>query len=333
MPAHHALVNRILFFSHSLSTKTRVPWVRSANGKSNGSGTASAQLIKREGQTFLWSRGEDLITERFPEIIPTAHRFPDGTVLDGELLGWRDGVLPFADLQQRIGRKAIGKKILQDVPAAFMAFDLLERNGVDVRGQNLRQRRAWLADIVGHFPGPQKIILSPTLTVATWEELAKLRAESRSRHVEGLMLKHLGSAYGVGRQRGPWWKWKIDPYHIDAVLIYAEMGHGRRASLYTDYTFGLWENGTLVAFAKAYSGLTDEEIREVDRFVRQHTIEALRSRAPGHAGTRVRNCFREHSTLRPAQSRYCGAVPADFPLASRQKTRRRGYAEIIARDA
>jgi DNA ligase-1 len=232
-----------------------------------------AQLLRRGGQNYLWSRGEDLITDRFPEILPDAERLPDGTVLDGELLAWRNGVLPFGTLQQRIGRKTLGKKILQDAPAAFLAFDLVEDRGLDIRRQPLIERRARLAEIIDHLLSPEKILLSPTLTATSWDQLAALRADSRSRNVEGVMLKRLDSPYGVGRQRGPWWKWKIDPYSVDAVLVYAEPGHGRRASLYTDYTFAVWRDGALVPFAKAYSGLTDEEIREVDRFVRRNTLE------------------------------------------------------------
>jgi DNA ligase-1 len=232
-----------------------------------------AQLLRRGGRTFLWSRGEELVTECFPEILPEAERLLDGTALDGELLAWREGVLPFAALQQRIGRKNLGKRILAEVPVAFLAFDVLEYQGRDIRSLPLHERRARLVKITSDLAAPKRILLSPTLAVANWDELALLRQESRARRVEGLMLKRLDSAYGVGRQRGPWWKWKIDPYSVDAVLISAEMGHGRRASLYTDYTFGLWQDGVLVPFAKAYSGLTDEEIREVDRFVRRNTLE------------------------------------------------------------
>lgn len=232
-----------------------------------------AQLLRRRGDVFLWSRGEELITERFPEITQRAMRLPEGTVLDGEVLAWRDGhVLPFADLQRRIGRKKLGKNILAQVPAAFLAFDLLEHEGRDVRELPLRQRRQRLDDIWAN-PLGESLVLSATLKPASWEELASLRKESRTRHVEGLMLKSLDSPYATGRPRGLWWKWKIEPYTVDAVMLYAQLGHGRRASLYTDYTFGLWHEGELVPFAKAYSGLTDEEIREVDRWVRQNTLE------------------------------------------------------------
>ncbi|MBI3411418.1 MAG: ATP-dependent DNA ligase [Planctomycetes bacterium] len=233
-----------------------------------------AQLLRRQGKTYLWSRGEELVTERFPEISEEAERLPEGTALDGEILAWKDGaVLPFALLQQRIGRKKLGPKILDDVPVALLTFDILEKEGQDVRAMPLSERRKYLAEILERLFLPRHILLSPMVEAASWEALAAAREGSRTRNVEGVMLKRLDSPYGVGRQRGPWWKWKINPHTVDAVLIYAQLGHGRRASLHTDYTFGVWHDGELVPFAKAYSGLTDEEIREVDRFVRNHTLE------------------------------------------------------------
>lgn len=233
-----------------------------------------AQLIRRQGQVFLWSRGEELVTERYPEITATGDHLPDGCVIDGEILSWKNGMVqPFAHLQRRIGRKALGKKILQDVPVVLMAYDLLEHSGEDIRTLPMEQRRARLEPIVAAVSGPSAILLSPVVISLTWEELAQLRQESRSRNVEGIMLKRLDSPYRVGRQRGDWWKWKIHPFTIDAVLIYAQRGNGKRASLYTDYTFGLWDEGKLVPVAKAYSGLTDDEIRQVDAFVRRHTME------------------------------------------------------------
>jgi DNA ligase-1 len=228
-----------------------------------------SQLIRRNGRVFLWSRGEELVTDRFPEIEAAGARLPDGVVLDGEALPWRDGLLPFAQLQRRIGRKALGPKILAEVPVAMLAFDLLELDGADVRDRPLEWRRAKLAELAG----PAGLILSPVVEAASWQELAKRREEARSRGVEGFMLKRRGSLYRAGRRRGDWWKWKIDPYSVDAVLIYAQRGSGRRASLYTDYTFGIWDAGKLVPFAKAYSGLSDEEIRQVDAFVRRNTVE------------------------------------------------------------
>jgi DNA ligase-1 len=232
-----------------------------------------SQLIRRQERTFLWSRGEELITDRFPEIGAVGAALGEGTVLDGEVLPWKDGVpLPFTQLQRRIGRKVLGNKILADVPVALLAFDLLELDCVDVREQPLEWRREELARIVERVASPA-LILSPVIQAESWEQLSKIREEARSRGVEGFMLKRHGSAYRVGRKRGDWWKWKIAPHSVDAVLIYAQRGSGRRASLYTDYTFGVWDGDKLVPFAKAYSGLTDDEIRQVDAFVRNNTVE------------------------------------------------------------
>jgi len=238
-----------------------------------------AQLVCRDGQHWLWSRGEDLITDRFPELAAIA--LPDGTVLDGEILIWRDGDVPaaFAELQKRIGRKNVSAKMLQELPAVLVAYDLLELDGVDLRSEPQQQRRALLENLVVQTHSAQ-LKLSPLISANDWEQLAEIREESRARGVEGMMLKAVDAAYGVGRTKdvGTWWKWKIDPYSIDAVLIYAQSGHGRRASLYTDYTFAVWDSGAdgsrqLVPFAKAYSGLTDAEIAHVDRMIRKTTIE------------------------------------------------------------
>jgi DNA ligase 1 len=232
-----------------------------------------AQLVRRAGRSFLWSRGEELVTERFPELAAMAEHLPDGTVLDGEILPWRDGaVLPFAQLQRRIGRKDLGATILAAVPVVLLAFDLIESAGRDVREQPLATRRAALEELVAAV-ADARLQLSPLVPGESWAELADAREESRARNAEGLMLKRRSSRYGVGRQRGDWWKWKVAPYTIDAVLLYAQPGAGKRASLYTDYTFGVWSDGALVPLAKAYSGLTDAEIREVDRFVRANTLE------------------------------------------------------------
>lgn len=236
-----------------------------------------AQLLKRDGEIYLWSRGEELITERFPEIAAAAAKLPDGVALDGEILAWRDDtVLPFNDLQRRIGRKRVGKKLLAEVPTVLMAFDVLEHNGEDVRSLPLLQRHAALDSVVSEaakMDANFAIRLSPQWDSQSWDELAQIRQRSREQGVEGLMLKRRSSPYRVGRPRGDWWKWKVDPYTIDAVLTYAQRGSGRRASLYTDYTFGVWDGDELVTLAKAYSGLTDEEIAEVDRFVRANTVE------------------------------------------------------------
>ncbi len=232
-----------------------------------------AQLIRRGEQTFLWSRGEELIDERFPEIAAAASKLPDGTAIDGELLGWiEDRPLPFAALQRRIGRKKLTPKILEEVPAALVAYDLLELGGEDRRAEPLERRRERLAALLAEI-GSGPLRLSPVVEDPTWETLAERRAESRQRRAEGFMLKRRSSEYGVGRPRGDWWKWKIDPYTVDAVMIYAQRGSGRRASLYTDYTFGIWDGDELVPFAKAYSGLTNAEIRRVDRFVRRNILE------------------------------------------------------------
>jgi DNA ligase-1 len=232
-----------------------------------------AQLIRRAGQTFLWTRGEELVTDRYPELATAGVRLPDGSVIDGEILPWRDGaVLPFGSLQRRIGRKTLGKKILQEVPVVLMSFDLLEHDGADIRSRPLAERRVLLDDLI-QADVSGCLLASPKIAAASWEELARLRQESRARNVEGVMLKRLSSVYGVGRQRGDWWKWKIHPFTMDAVLIYAQRGSGKRASLYTDYTFGVWDGDRLVPVAKAYSGLTDDEIRQVDAFVRRHTVE------------------------------------------------------------
>ena len=233
-----------------------------------------AQLIRRAGRTFLWSRGEELITERFPELAEVGATLPEGTVIDGEIMPWKEGrPLPFADLQQRIGRKTLTKKILTDVPAALIAYDLLEYHGQDVREREMSWRRAQLVELVQHTPSGGHLLLSPLVKAGTWEQVTQARLAARERVAEGLMLKRLDSPYRVGRQKGDWWKWKVDPYTVDAVLIYAQHGHGKRASLFTDYTFAVWDQGQLVPFAKAYSGLTDEEIRQVDAFVRRNTVD------------------------------------------------------------
>jgi DNA ligase-1 len=237
-----------------------------------------AQLVRRGGQNYLWSRGEDLITERFPEL--AALRLPEGTVIDGEVLIWNDGVpAPFADLQKRIGRKTLSAKLLAELPAVLVAYDLLEEVGVDLREVPQHERRTLLEALVKES-GQEQLKISPLIEAEGWDALAEIRTESRARGVEGMMVKAKDAQYGVGRTKnvGTWWKWKIDPYTIDAVLIYAQAGHGRRASLYTDYTFAVWdadEGGErkLVPFAKAYSGLTDAEIAVVDSAIRKTTVE------------------------------------------------------------
>ncbi len=233
-----------------------------------------AQYIRRDGRSYLWTRGEELVTERYPELEAVGEALPEGTVIDGELLPWREGqVLPFAQMQRRIGRKTIGKKLLREVPVVLMAYDLVEWQGEDIRTRPLRARRALLEEAVAQAGLPDRLRVSPLVEAESWPAYAKRREESRERLVEGLMLKRKDAPYRVGRTRGDWWKWKVEPYTIDAVLVYAQRGHGRRASLYTDYTFAVWQEDNLVPFAKAYSGLTDDEMRKVDRFVRQNTVE------------------------------------------------------------
>lgn len=250
-----------------------------------------AQLVRRGGTVALWSRGEELITDRFPELRALGEALPDGTVLDGEvLIGDVGTVRPFADLQKRTTRKAITPRLLRELPALLMAFDLLEARGTDLRGLPQRERREQLDTLAAHCPHPA-LRLSPLVHGDDWAALAKLRAQARAQPAEGLMLKQCTARYGVGRTRrdGTWWKWKLDPMSVDAVLIYAQRGHGRRASLYSDYTFAVWSGPPddaqrqLVPFAKAYSGLTDEEMRQVDAIVRKTTRESfgpVRSVAP-----------------------------------------------------
>jgi DNA ligase-1 len=233
-----------------------------------------AQLLRRQGQVLVWSRGEELVSDRFPEVLEVGCLLPEGTVLDGEVLAWKDGrPQPFAVSQRRIGRTRLNSKTLAEAASVFMAYDVLELGGGDIRAWPLERRRAELERLIAPLAQRAPVRLSPLVAAESWAQLAALHGESRERGVEGLMLKRLAAPYGVGRQRGDWWKWKIDPYSIDAVLIYAQRGSGRRASLYTDYTFGVWDGGALVPIAKAYSGLSDAEIREVDSFVRQHTVE------------------------------------------------------------
>jgi len=232
-----------------------------------------AQILRRRGLSFVWSRGEELVTERYPELKSLADSLPDGTAIDGEILPWKnDQVLPFAELQKRIGRKSLGKKLLGDVPVVLMAYDLIEWAGVDVRDRPLAERREKLESLAHEVKHPA-LLLSPRLTLEDWADLAAERRTSRDRRVEGMMLKRRSSPYRVGRVRGDWWKWKVEPYTVDAVLIYAQPGHGKRSGLFTDYTFGVWDAEKLVPVAKAYSGLTDVEIRQVDAFIRANTLE------------------------------------------------------------
>jgi DNA ligase-1 len=233
-----------------------------------------AQLLRRAGRTFLWSRGEELLSGRFPEVEEAGALLPDGTVIDGELLPWAgDAPLPFAQLQRRIGRKTLARKILSEVPVVLVCYDLLEERGADLRERPFAERRDRLDRLLRATASAGRLRLSPVIEASSWDELAAARARARATRAEGLMLKRRASAYGGGRRRGDWWKWKVEPHSVDAVLMYAQPGSGRRAGLYTDYTFGVWDGTSLVPFAKAYTGLTDDEIRKVDAFVRRNTLE------------------------------------------------------------
>ena len=233
------------------------------------------QLIRRAGEIALWSRGEERLDGRFPEIETAAAMLPRSAVLDGELLGWReehDAPLPFAALQTRIQRRKPGPKTLADTPARVLAYDLLELDGEDLRERPLAERRRLLEALLAAHDDP-RIVVSPRVIAANWMEADALRLDARARQVEGLMLKRLASPYQVGRRRGDWWKWKIDPLTVDAVLVYAQAGHGRRSTLYTDYTFALWDGDALVPVAKAYSGLDDKEILALDQWIRANTVQ------------------------------------------------------------
>ncbi|MFN3437534.1 MAG: ATP-dependent DNA ligase [Acidovorax sp.] len=253
-----------------------------------------AQIVRRGGAVWVWSRGEELVTDRFPELADAAMAaLPDGTVIDGEILVWlpdEPQPRPFADLQKRLGRKTLGPKLLRELPVVLVTYDLLEHAGQDLRQQPQQARRALLEatllqpDAAAIAPAPQNTLrLSTLLQGNDWEDLARQREAARGMGTEGFMLKNRQAHYGVGRTKdvGVWWKWKIDPMSVDAVLIYAQRGHGRRASLYSDYTFAVW-NGPpedperqLVPFAKAYSGLTDVEIGQVDAIIRKTTRESF----------------------------------------------------------
>ncbi len=242
-----------------------------------------AQLVRRDGQTFIWSRGEELMAGRFPEIEQASEKLTEGCVLDGEIMAWRDGQpLPFSLLQRRIGRKKPGAKTLEQAPVSFLAYDCLEWESADIRPEPLVKRLVCLDNALQSAPG---LLRSPQIPFKRFEDLAELRDEARARGVEGLMLKRLASPYRVGRTRGDWWKWKVDPYTFDGVLIYAQPGHGRRSGLFTDYTFAVHDGDELVPVAKAYSGLTQEEIDRLDRWIRNHTRERfgpVRSVEPLH---------------------------------------------------
>lgn len=232
------------------------------------------QIVKRNGELFIWSRGEELVTEQFPELDFLSDELKDGTVLDGEILSVKNGnVQAFSILQQRLNRKTIHKNQLNDAPIGFFTYDLLEYEGHDLREEPLSSRRLLLETVISGLTTNNVVVLSPIVRFTRWDELARLRMGSRDINSEGIMLKKLDSLYHSGRKRGDWWKWKINPYTVDTVMIYAQKGSGRRANFYTDYTFAVRDGDQLITIAKAYSGLTDKEIKEVNAFVVKNAIE------------------------------------------------------------
>ena len=275
-----------------------------------------AQLIRRQGECHIWSRGEDLMAGRFPEIEAAAADLPDGCVLDGEILAWADGEprpLPFARLQRRIGRLKPSAKMQAQHPVRFLAYDLMEHNGADIREQPIETRRERLAELIGPTDTGTRIALSAEVDADSWDELAGLREHSREYATEGFVLKRAGSPYRVGRTRGDWWKWKVDPYSVDAVLLYAQPGHGRRSNLLTDYTFAVWDGDALVPFAKAYSGLTDAEIGQIDHWIRRHTRQRfgpVRSVEPEHV-------FELHFEGIQLSNRHKSGIAVRFPRIAR----------------
>jgi DNA ligase-1 len=283
-----------------------------------------AQLMRRADGALIWSRGEERLDGRFPELELAAASLPDGCVIDGEILAWapdEDHPLLFAALQKRIGKLKPGPKLLADTPVRLMAYDLLELGGEDLRETPLNERRALLASLLeGRAP---TLMLSPAVPAPDWPALAAIRTEARERRTEGLMLKRIDSPYRVGRKRGDWWKWKVDPYTVDAVLLYAQPGHGRRSGLFTDYTFGVWDGDVLVPVAKAYSGLDDTEIGRLDRWIRAHTIDRfgpVRSVEPTHV-------FELAFEAIQASGRHKAGVAVRFPRILRWRT------DLAIRDA
>ena len=233
------------------------------------------QIVKRNGEVFIWSRGEELVTEQFPELLEEVEKLEGDFVIDGEILALKDdGVLLFNDLQKRLNRKNVTKKLLNEVPIGFYAYDMMEWNGDDIRERPMQDRRQLLEGLLtDKITENSRLFLSHVIDADSWEDLHPLRAKARSLDSEGLMLKQKQSPYHVGRKKGDWWKWKVDPLTIDAVMIYAQKGSGRRSAHYTDYTFAVKKDDGLVTVAKAYSGLTNEEIKEVSRFVKKNSIE------------------------------------------------------------
>ena len=272
------------------------------------------QLILRDGQHFVWSRGEELMTDRFPELARALDFLPQGTVLDGELLAWAEQhPQSFNALQKRIGRQTVPKKLLSEAPVILYTYDLLELDGKDLRHHPFAERSAQLANLVAKLPAAAPLRLSPPVAFSTWEELAQQRDAAREQQAEGLMLKRKSSTYGVGRKKGDWWKWKLDPLTIDAVMIYAQQGHGRRANLFTDFTFAVWKGNELIPFTKAYSGLTDDEFRQITAWVRKNTLQRfgpVRQVTPEHV-------FEIAFEGIQASTRHKSGVALRFPRMSR----------------
>ena len=231
-----------------------------------------AQLINRGGTCMIWSRGDESVGHSFPEVMNAGKWLPGDLCIDGEILAWgQDGLRSFSRLQARLGRKEPGPTILKRDPVRFQAYDLLRLDGIDMRKISLDERREKLEAILSSLPPDFPIGLSPLIEKKSWANLTKLREESRDRGVEGFMLKRKNSIYESGRVKGSWYKWKVDPYLADMVVVSAQLGHGKRSNLYSDYSLAVWdEHGELVTVAKAYSGLSDNEIEKVDQFVRKN---------------------------------------------------------------
>ncbi len=274
------------------------------------------QLIRRGGEHFLWSRGEDLMTDRFPELAAARDFLPPGTVLDGEVLAWdhdAEAPMSFNALQKRIGRKTVPKKLLTEAPAVLRAYDLLEWDGADMRPCPFAERRAILDNLMAGLPRDAPFRTSPLIAFDSWDALADQRDKARDLGAEGVMLKRLDAPYRDGRKKGDWWKWKLDPLSIDAVMIYAQQGHGRRATLFTDFTFAVWNGNDLVPFTKAYSGLTDAEFREITAWVKKNTLERygpVRAVTPEHV-------FEIHFEGIQESTRHKSGVALRFPRMSR----------------
>ncbi len=275
-----------------------------------------AQIVRRGSEALLWSRGGEVLNAAFPEIARAASRLPAGSVLDGEILAFREGrPLGFERLQRRLGRREPGPRLLAEIPAAWMGYDLLARDGGDLREHPFTARRRGLEELVRAADDP-RLALSPLLPVGGWCELRRLRDDARRRGAEGLLLKRRDSPYAMGRRRGIWYKWKVDPFRIDAVLTYARRGHGLRAGLFTDYTFSVWDGEELVPFARAYSGLDAAEIRAVDRFVRRHSRERF---GPVRAVRPELVCEIAFEDIRRS-ARHKSGVAVRFPRIARLRT-------------